>query len=552
MIHRANMDKNYWTYALNYKVYSFVEKQFRGKIDERAKVYLGFAENSETYIVGVVENGATKKIETRSVSFNEDEFYFGAKEGQPNVNNIPFSRVHDTLVVGDDVSFNAKNEPSLTVTKVPSSVQEAVEDPQWKEAIKGEFDSLCSNKVWTLEQLPKGPKPLKRKWHFTMKHNENGSFKKCRARFVAKSFSQVEGRNYLETYSPTARMSTIQILLNLAAQYQVKPRQMDINTAYLNADVEENIYMEQPQGFEVKDNEGNQVYCKLRKSICGLKQSGRNCYLTLKTFLERIGFRACINDKCLFAKGTGDELGVVCGWGVNMLYWGRQGFFVQWLEKKVKDQFELSDCSSLHWFLGMKIDVREGEIAVNQEKYIVDLLKRYNMEECKPVQSPLPENIKFERESNKEQDYDEQSIRARRDYRELVGSLNYLALSCRPDIAHASHVLKRFLEHPSKEHYMAAKRNLRYFKGTKQHELVFRMCEGDVTVCAFSDADWAGELTWRKSTSGVCVQLNSVSGCVCWTSKMQASVALSTAKAEVNACTVALQELEYVGGVLTD
>ena len=126
-------------------------------------------EENSTYIIGIEENGATKKIKTRSVRFNEDEFYFGTKEGQANVNNIPSDQVHDTVVVGDEVSFNAKKEPSQTVTKLPSSVQEALEDTQWKEAMKAEFDSLCSNKVWTLEQLPKGTKPLKGKWHFTMK-----------------------------------------------------------------------------------------------------------------------------------------------------------------------------------------------------------------------------------------------------------------------------------------------------------------------------------------------------------------------------------------------
>ena len=143
------------------KVYSFVEKQFRGKFDERAKVgvFLGFAENSKTYIVGLEENGATKKIKTRSVRFNEDEFYFGTKEGQPSVNNIPSNQDHDTDVAGDEVSFNAKKEPSQI--KLPCSVQEALKDPQWKEAMKTEFDSFCSNQVWTLEELPKGTKPLR-------------------------------------------------------------------------------------------------------------------------------------------------------------------------------------------------------------------------------------------------------------------------------------------------------------------------------------------------------------------------------------------------------
>ena len=164
-----------------------------------------------------------------------------------------------------------------------------------------------------------------------------------------------------------------------------------------------------------------------------------------------------------------------------MLYWGRQDAFVGWFEKKVKEQFEVSDCSSSNLFLEMKIDVRKSEIAVSQE-CIDDFLKRFNMEDCKPRQSPLPENTKFERESSKEEDNDEQSIMERRDYRRLVGSLNYLALSSRA-LAHASQVLSSFLEDPSKEHWMAAKQILRYSKGTKQHELVFRMCEGSVCVC---------------------------------------------------------------------
>ena len=145
-----------------------------------------------------------------------------------------------------------------------------------------------------------------------MKHNEDGSFRKRKARFVAKGFSKVEGGDFFENYSPIARMSTIRILLNLAAEYQLKPRQVDIKTAYLNPEIEKDIYMKQHEGFEVKSNEGNHEYCKLRKSLYGLKQSGRNWYLTLKMFLEKFGFRTCINDKCLFARGTGYELYVVC------------------------------------------------------------------------------------------------------------------------------------------------------------------------------------------------------------------------------------------------
>ena len=112
-------------------------------------------------------------------------------------------------------------------------------------------------------------------------------------------------------------------------------------------------------------------------------------------------------------------------WVDDMLHWGRQDGFVEWFEKNWNEHFEVNDCSSLHRFRGMKRDVRESEVVVSQAKYIDDLLKRFNKKECKPVQSPLPENTKFERERNKEHGYDEQSITERRDYRGLVGSLNY-------------------------------------------------------------------------------------------------------------------------------
>ena len=130
-------------------MYSFVEKQFRGKFVERTKVggFLGFGENSKTYIVGIEENGATKIIKTRSARFKEDELYFRTKKGQPSVSNIPSNQDHDSVVASDEVSFNARKEPSQI--KLPSSVQEASSDPQWKEAMKAEFNSLCRNKVWT-------------------------------------------------------------------------------------------------------------------------------------------------------------------------------------------------------------------------------------------------------------------------------------------------------------------------------------------------------------------------------------------------------------------
>ena len=584
IIHDAGLSKEYWIYALNYafhlknmclhsainktpyevmykvkpnvsflkvfgcKVYAFIEKQFRTKFDSTARegVFLGFSDNSKTYIIGIDKgDGTLKTIKTRSAKFDE-EVYFAKPSSEQKQSD---TELHSNE---PDLSFSAtKSEQLLNVEspkQEPRDINEALETPEWRTAMEEEYNSLQSNKVWKLEQLPNGTKPLKGKWHFAVKYNADGTVNKYKARFVAKGFSQKEGVDYNETYSPTARLTTIRVLLNLAAQYEVCPKQLDIKTAFLNAKIDEDIYLEQPEGFEGTDLNGGKLYCKLEKSLYGLKQSGRNWYLTLKSCLEKIGFKECSFDKCLLVCGEGENLSVACMWVDDILYWSRRKSFTEWFENEIKANFDVSDCKDLNWFLGMKINCEPGKITVSQ-KYIDEMLKKFGMTECKPVDTPMVEKTVLCKEQCPKTE-EEKEVMGKRDYRGLVGSLNYLAQTCRPDIANAVHALSSFLINPGIEHWIAAKRVLRYLKGQRDSKLVFKKSDSGIELSAFSDADWAGNIDNRKSTSGMCVKLNAKSGCVSWQSKIQSNVATSTAEAEVNACVALCHETIFISGVL--
>ena len=195
----------------------------------------------------------------------------------------------------------------------------------------------------------------------------------------------------------------------------------------------------------------------------------------------------------------------------------------------------------------MQIDVTKNHIHVNQKQYIEDMLTTYNMVDCKTFSTPLPEKITLTKDDSTA-DYKEMSGKP---YRALVGSLNYLATTCRSDIAYAAHTLSSFLEKPGKPHWNAAKHVLRYLKGTKHYGLFFRHHPEGITLTGFSDANWGGNI-YMKSTSGFCLFFNDASGAISWMSKLQSTVATSTAEAELLACHAASLEMQYFSNLLNE
>ena len=309
---------------------------------------------------------------------------------------------------------------------IPQSIGEAIRDENWYEAVKFEYNSLVENKVWQLVEN-KGIKPIGSRCYFALKFGPSGEITKYKAIFVAKGFSQIPGRDYNETYSPTTRFSTIRVLISYALYKNTKLKQMDIKSAYFNNDIEEEIFMQQPKGFKNFDKQGNPLIYKLRKSIYGLKQSGRNWYLTIKNFLNQLGFTAAIQDEFLFIKKCQNAIeGLVCVWVDDMVILGLQKDFCESFKNKVSGRFQISKYGDLSWFLNIKIERTENEIKLSEEAYLEKLLEKFNMSESKTLETTLDVSLKLSKLDSPEIGSNEHSETQSFDYSGIVGCLNYL------------------------------------------------------------------------------------------------------------------------------
>ena len=360
--------------------YSFVEKQFSKKLDKNSRrgIFLGSSENSKVYLIGIESEAKLKMQKSRNVSFDESKFSFEKK-----IESDEEERVGDVVFFGD------------VLEKIPKKGKEALADPDWQEAMKKEFDSLEQNKVWQLVRN-RGAKPMGSRWHFALKYGHSGEHSRFKAGIVAKGFSQVEGRDFHEKYSPAIKMSTIRIALSLAIQNRYQLRQIDIKTAYMNAKLDEDILMKQPERFEKFDEEGKLLVCLLKKSLYGLKQSGRNWPRTPKSYLEELSFESSVFDECMFVRRVVGEIeGLIYLWDDDIIICGADENFCSWFENKISEKFEISEISDLKWFLGMKIDYSGNEIRISQDKYVEKLISRFKMTEAKPVTTPLGGNEKL-------------------------------------------------------------------------------------------------------------------------------------------------------------
>ena len=230
-------------------------------------------------------------------------------EGDPNENEVPLPRGSRNRRpperYGLPYTFNTTKED----VQEPQSYNEAVNSPQaenWRKAMQTEYNSLMDNNTWTLVNEPEDQQVLPGKWVYKVKYGADGQVDKLKARYVAKGYAQVEGLDFFDTYAPTCKPETFRILLATAAQKDLQLGQMDVKSAYLHSNIEEEIYLEQPQGFVKKANSGQKLVCKLNKSIYGLKQAAKNWYEALTSLLLKEGFKRSRNDYCLFVRKEED------------------------------------------------------------------------------------------------------------------------------------------------------------------------------------------------------------------------------------------------------
>ena len=358
-----------------------------------------------------------------------------------------------------------------------------------------------------------------------------------KARWVVKGFEQREGLDYNETFASVVKPMSYKALFAIAAAKDLEIEQMDVKTAFLYGAIEEDIYMEQPMGFENSD-----LVCKLNKALYGLKQSPRVWYNTFTQFLKELGFTALSSDLCIF-HNSGTYIAVFVD---DLLIVGPSKSDINEMKEKLNIRFHMTDLGPCHYYLGMEVsrDRQNRTIHLSQKGYIEKVLRDFSMWECKPNATPMETSTTTTLEQPDDQYRAEPELL--KWYQSAVGSLMYAMLGTRPDIAFAISVVSRYASNPTTQHQTAVKRVFRYLRGSVNLRLTFR---GDLKfLTGYSDADWAGDRNTRRSTSGYIFNVGS--GAISWSSKQQPTVALSTCEAEYIGQTHAAKEAIWLKALI--
>lgn len=446
-----------------------------------------------------------------SSSMNEDQAV-ASNPNQISDQNRRMTRSSSAKQGGSVIGLHQASAP-FTLLDEPRTLKDAQnsEDwPKWQEAINKELHALEKNQTWIMVEKPKHIKTIKNKWVFKLKLKPNGEVDRYKARLVAKGYSQIQNVDYSETYAPTASMTSIRLLLAVANQRQTDLIQFDVQTAFLYRDLQEELYMDAPEGFT-----DNGRVCKLKKSIYGLKQAPRNWNLKFDEFLKRFDLRQSQVDKCVYFNDKRNLLlAIYIGDGMSASTYKE---LLNDLIKHLKSTFNLKllNCET---FLGSEIRRDKETLSICQKAYIDKLLNRFNIAESKPVHTPEQVGVIFT---------DSQELEENNRFKELVGSLLYLSTCSRPDITHAVSIASRTSK-PTEAHWVALKRILRYLKGTR--ELCIKYNRNDSNLVGYSDADYANDELTRKSTTGFCIYYGGA--LITWRCQKQPIITLSTTEAE--------------------
>lgn len=500
-----------------------------------------------------IEDTEPDDVKTESEYDEESEMSHSEKQDEDSQKSVGVRKgVHQSK--DDSIASRTRSKASqstliataLFAEGIPETLEEAKQSPdakQWEAAMREEITSLEENNTWELTNLPKHRKAIRNKWIFRKKMKSDGTMDRYKARLVIKGCSQKHGIDYKETFAPVARFESIRILLSVTAAKNFVIRQFDIKTAFLHGDLNETIFMLQPEGFE----DGSGRVCHLRKSLYGLKQAPRQWHQKLDDALKTFGMKSTSYDSCIYSNSDGSLLlalyvddGLVAGQFENKVFE---------LLAKLKEKFKTTD-SEAKCYLGIEIDynTEAKKIRIHQSAYVRNLLQRFKMDESNPVSTSSEANIVLRRNEDKDRNVKES---ADVPYRQIIGSLMYLAVGTRPDISFVISNLSQFLENPSYNHWKAAKRVLRYLQGTIELGLVYDGgSKQQNTLIAYSDADFATCVDTRKSMSGVVLMLNG--GPVVWSTRKQGIVATSTTDAEYVAAHDATKEVVWTRGLLEE
>ena len=554
------------------EAYAHIPKDERRKLDSKSLkcVFLGYGNNIKGY--RLFDLNRERIIFSRDVIFNEMKFNFESKNNElekfikvgnesdnelsnesdnelgnqpivpsvlpPNNDTVVKSRPKRLIQAPD--KYGEWVSVALADSLAPSSVDEALasaDSDLWKIALNNEIDSLMKNNVWNLEELPLNKKAIGCKFIFKKKIDGDGKISSFKCRLVAQGFSQKKGVDYEETFCPVVRFETIRALIAFSASNNAILHHMDVCCAFLNGNLSEEIYMRQPEGFVVKGKE--HMYCKLNKSIYGLKQAPKCWNESIHNYLLSLKFRVSVCDSCLYINNDDGTKFYIAVYVDDLFLCCQNLDKMNRVKKLLSDRYEMKDLNELKYFLGVEVKYTYDSIWLGQSIYSEIILEKFGMSNCKAVKTPFDcNNSSLSCDSNP---FDKKL------FKQAIGSLLFLSVRTRPDLCFSVNRAAQSCENPTEYDWMCVKRIFRYIKGSINIGIKFY--KNSNLICkGYSDADWAGECKSRKSTSGYIFSF--CGGPISWQSRKQSSVSLSTAEAEFISLAGAVQEALWLNNLM--
>jgi transposase InsO family protein len=442
------------------------------------------------------------------------------------------------LISGDMAMIAANVDLSVEPTSFKDAMTRS-DWKEWKEACIEEMNSIRENEVWELVVLPNGVNVIGCKWILTYKYNGRGAIVRRKGRLVGKGYSQVEGLDFYEVFAPVVKFSSIRLLLALTAMNAWYLHQMDVKTAFLHGDLDVPIYMEQPEGF-VEDGKEHLV-CRLKKSLYGTKQAGRQWYQRMNEVLLRMSFYHLEADHCVYVFKDSSTIIILTLYVDDLLLISNSLEKMTQFKKKLSVIFHMKDLGEASYVLGLQIrrDRDSHSLSISQSLYIQKLLNRFGMANCDTVSTPLDNHVVLSKSQAPATPAAKEQMK-RVPYQSAVGALMWCMIASRPDICFAVTALSQFNNCYGPTHWTAVKRVMRYLKGTQHYELTYSGRDPRSSLMCYCDSDWAGNVDDRKSITGYTFLIGG--GAVSWQSRKQPTTALSSVEAEYMASTQAIKE----------